>query len=179
MRKLKNVGNTGNLSFSEIKQSARCLANMCVLERHTRACTNRQTQTHKHTHTHTLKYIEPRAMLFHSAQKSCQEATWEFSETEIELVLTQAEQRAVAETWIIVPYKVLAARRTWRHVCHHTSSLKRCLWTVVPKDLFIGCVFSQRMFTSTIELESQNFGCECPFRSRNLMPMKNRVSNYI
>lgn len=46
-------------------------------------------------------------MLFHSAQKSCQEATWEFPQTEIELVLTQAEQKAVAETWIIVPYKVL------------------------------------------------------------------------
>ena len=57
MRKLKNVGNTGNLSFSEIKQSARCLANMCVLERHTRACTNRQTQTHKHTHTHSHSQV--------------------------------------------------------------------------------------------------------------------------
>lgn len=54
-------------------------------------------------------------MLFHSAQKSCQEATWEFPETEIELVLTQAEQKAVAGTWIVVPYRVLAARRTLRH----------------------------------------------------------------
>lgn len=54
-------------------------------------------------------------MLFHSAQKSCQEATWEFPETEIELVLTQAEQKAVAGTWIVVPYRVLAASRTLRH----------------------------------------------------------------
>lgn len=36
-------------------------------------------------------------MLLHSAQKCCQEATWEFPEREIELVLTQAEQKAVAE----------------------------------------------------------------------------------
>lgn len=42
-------------------------------------------------------------MLFHSAQKSCQEATWEFPEREIELVLTQVEQKAVAEIGIIVP----------------------------------------------------------------------------
>lgn len=51
-------------------------------------------------------------MLFHSAQKFCQKASWEFPETEIELVLTRAEREAVAGTWIIVPYKVLAARRT-------------------------------------------------------------------
>lgn len=89
-------------------------------------------------------------MLFHSAQKSCQEATWEFPETEIELVLTQAEQKAVAKTWIIVPYKVLAARMTLRHVCHHTLSLQRCLRTVAPKVLFIASVLSKMMFTSTI-----------------------------
>lgn len=75
-------------------------------------------------------------MLFHSAQKSCQEATWEFPEREIELVLTQAEQKAVAETWIIVPYKVLTARRTVRHVFHLASCLQRCLWTIAPKVLF-------------------------------------------
>lgn len=83
-------------------------------------------------------------MLFHSAQKSCQEATWEFPETEIELVLTQPEQKAEAETWIIVLYKALAARRTQRHVCHHvfkgayrqTNALFFFLLRVVAGDVF-------------------------------------------
>lgn len=48
-------------------------------------------------------------MRLHSAQKSCQEATWEFPGREIELVLTQAERKAVAESWIIVLNKVPAA----------------------------------------------------------------------
>lgn len=61
-----------------------------------------------------------------SAQKLCQEATWEFPETEIELVLTQAEQKAVARTWIIVPYKVLAAKRTLTHFTIKTSTLHAC-----------------------------------------------------
>lgn len=102
---------------------------MCFLEFHTCAGWTRQT--------HTLTYIYPSTVLFHSAQKSCQEATWEFPETEIELVLTQAEQKAVAGTWIIVPYKVLTARRTLRHVCHHVSSLQRCLKIVTPGGLIL------------------------------------------
>lgn len=64
------------------------------------------------------------------AQSSCtqlrnptKKAAWEFPETEIELVLSQAEQKAVAGAWIIVQDKVLTARRTQRH---HTSTDVRC-----------------------------------------------------
>lgn len=61
-------------------------------------------------------------MLFH-CQKSCQEATREFPMTDIELVLTQTEEKEGARTWIIVRYKVLAAGRTLRRVC------------IIPQDL--------------------------------------------
>lgn len=48
------------------------------------------------TRTPTLQNVQPGTMLLHSAQKPCQEATWEFPEREIELVLTQAERKAGA-----------------------------------------------------------------------------------
>ncbi|MEQ2243107.1 hypothetical protein ILYODFUR_003794 [Ilyodon furcidens] len=60
-------------------------------------------------------------------------AAWEFPETEIELVLSQAEQKAVAGAWIIVQDKVLTAGRTQRH---HTSTDNRCLGVATQKCVF-------------------------------------------
>ena len=56
-----------------------------------------------------------RTLSFRSSQKSCQEAAREYPHTEIELVLTQVEQEAVAESGIIVPYKVLGGLGALSH----------------------------------------------------------------
>lgn len=81
-------------------------------------------------------------MLLHSAQKACQEATWEFPQREIELVLTQAERKAAAESWIIVPDQFPGCREDtgtcfplWQRGC-------RGAWkTAAPADR-ITCMLS-------------------------------------
>lgn len=68
-------------------------------------------------------------MLLRSAQKACQEVTWEFPEREIELVLTRAEQNAGAERRITAAHQF---PRTPRHVFHYGSRLRRCLQDARP-----------------------------------------------
>lgn len=73
-----------------------CFANIFFVEFLTRVC--------------SFVHILPLTKLFHSSLKALQEASWEFLEIEIELVLTQAQQKAVAGAQIIVQDKLLSAR---------------------------------------------------------------------
>lgn len=104
-----NVGNTVNLIPDTTKQCDACLANTKVVE----------FLSYKHTHTHTCFQVHITLRSSTQLRSPTKKAAWEFPQTEIELVLSQAEQEAVAGAWIIVQDKTLIAERTQRH---HTST---------------------------------------------------------